>query len=110
MPSFKKEVPLPSGVSKEKAVASLKFLLEKVRDKYKDQIKNLEDTWDEEKGTLVFSFRTYGFDIKGDVTVDDEKVSLKGDLPFAAMMFKGRIEQSIGDEINRELEAVKAKE
>lgn len=102
MPSFSTQV--PHSLSKTDAVERLKDLLQKVREKYGDQVKDLEEKWDEEAGTLNFAFRTYGFNIKGDVAVNDDQVALKGDLPFAAAMFKGRIEQSISEEIKRCLE------
>ena len=102
MPSFSTKV--PHSLPKNDVVERLKGLLQKVRDKYGDQVKDLEEQWDEEAGTLSFKFRTYGFNIKGDVAVDEENVALKGDLPFAAVMFKGRIEQTISEEIKRCLE------
>lgn len=99
MPSFKTAV--PHGLSKDEASQRMKGLLEKVRSRYGDQVSDLEETW--EGDTLKYSFKTYGFKIKGEVEVTDKNVELKGDLPIAAMPFKGRIEQSISEEVGKAL-------
>ena len=53
--------------------------------------------------TLAFvrpsSAQLNGFNIKGDLTVDPSEVKVVGSLPFAAMMFKGMIEQGVRDEL-----------
>ena len=52
---------------------------------------------------LTFSFKTYGFKIDGTLTVDETAARLSGNLPFAALAFRGKIEQSIASELRREL-------
>ena len=46
---------------------------------------------------------TYGFTISGTLTVDDTSAQLAGQLPFAALAFKGKIEKSIADELKKTL-------
>ena len=99
MPGFKIDVPHQLG--QEEAADRLKGFFEKVREKYQSQVSNLEETWDDNK--LSFSFKTYGFAIKGTGTVLPDSVNLEGDLPFAAVAFKGKIEQSIRAELVQEL-------
>lgn len=99
MPSFAVNVPNPLG--KEQAAERLKGFLTKVRDRYQDQVKNLEESW--EGDSLNFSFSSYGFTIKGLLVVEEEVIRINGDLPFAAMMFKGKIEQSITSELEKVL-------
>ena len=60
-----------------------------------------DGTWND--NTLDFSLTTYGFDIKGRLTVDDNLACLEGKLPLAALAFKGKIEKSIASELQREL-------
>jgi len=101
MPAFSTEVPNPLG--QEAATEKLKNFMETVRSKYGDQISNLEEAW--EGSVLNFSFTTYGFGISGVMNVQDDKVALDGKLPFAAMAFKGRIEETIRTELSKQLNA-----
>ena len=99
MPAFKIEVPHDLG--QEQASDRLKGFLEKVRQRYQSQVKDLEESWTE--NNLNFSFRTYGFNIKGNVAVESESVKVDGGLPLAAIAFKGKIEQSIREELEKVL-------
>ena len=99
MPGFQIEVPHQLG--QDEAADRLKGFFQKVREKYQSQVSDLEESWDENR--LSFSFKTYGFGIKGTGTVLPEKVEFEGDLPFAALAFKGKIEESIRQELVKEL-------
>ena len=99
MPGFKIDVPHQLG--QDEATARLKGFFEKVRQKYQSQVTDLEEIWSD--NTLEYSFKTYGFAIKGTGTVEPEAVSFQGDLPFAAVAFRGKIEQSIREELIKEL-------
>jgi hypothetical protein len=101
MPAFSTQVEHQLG--REKATERLKGFLEKVRDRYQSQVSNLEGAWSD--NVLTFAFTTYGFKIKGTLVADETTVALNGELPFAAIMFKGRIEQSIRDELAKALAA-----
>ena len=48
--------------------------------------------------TLDFGFKTYGFHVTGRMSVEPEEVRFDGQIPLAAMMFKGKIEQTVRDE------------
>ena len=99
MPKFNATV--PHGLGKQVARSALDGLLDKVTQKYGDQVTGLEQNWVGD--TLNFAFTTYGFKISGNLEVDDKQVKLQGDLPFAAAMFKGKIESSIQSEIEKTL-------
>ena len=99
MPSLKMSVPHQLG--QDEAVTRLKGFLEKVKQRYQNQVSDLEESW--AANTLDFAFKTYGFHIKGHMVVDPDDVKFEGQIPFAAMMFKGKIEQTIRDEMNRVL-------
>ena len=99
MPSFSTEV--SHGLGKETAVERLKGFLDRVRERYQNQVSDLEESW--EQDVLNFAFKTYGFNIAGNVAVEEDKVCLDGNLPFAAVAFKGKIEQSIQDELSKAL-------
>jgi hypothetical protein len=99
MPGF--DITAPHALGQEAAIDRLKGFVEKIGQRFPDQVSNLQEQWN--GNVLDFSFTTYGFKIKGAATVEPEQVRLKGDLPLAAMMFKGKIEQSIRDEVAKVL-------
>ena len=97
MPKFSTSVPNPLG--KDTARSSVEGLLSRVTEKYGDQVSALEQSW--EGDTLNFSMTTYGFKITGNLVVEEEQFKIDGDLPFAAAMFKGKIEGSIRNELEK---------
>lgn len=99
MTSFNTEVPHQLG--KPEATARLKGMLSDVRDKYKDQVTDLQEEW--QGDMLVYSFKTYGFAIKGDLKVTEDVILMNGSLPIAALAFRGKIEQSIRSELEKRL-------
>lgn len=96
MPGFKVEV--PHSLGQAEAVERVKGLLEQMRGHFEGQIKDMQQTWTEDD-VMQFSFKTAGLKIKGEMDIQPEAVVVNGDLPFAAMLFKGRIESSIRDEL-----------
>jgi hypothetical protein len=99
MPTFNTEVTHQLGQAQ--ATERLKQFLEQVREQYKDFVTELQGNWTD--NILTFSLKTYGFKIDGTLTVDDQAARLVGNLPFAALVFRGKIEQSIASELRREL-------
>jgi hypothetical protein len=89
----------PHALGAEEATNRLKTLFVKLKEEHKDKVSNLEETWNDNK--LDYSFSTYGFNIKGDMTVEADEVKVNGNLPFAAMMFKGKIEQSVREQLEK---------
>jgi len=100
MPSFNSEIPHELG--KEQAIGRLKKFTELIRAKFKDQVSNFEESWSEEN-TLDFSFKSFGFKLGGKITVEEELVKLDGDLPFAALAFKGKIEKEFREQLSKAL-------
>jgi hypothetical protein len=99
MPSLKLNYPHQLGQAE--AVSRMRHLLARVKEKYQDQVSDLKESWNE--NALTFSFSTYGFKISGDVSVLPSEVQLDGQIPIAAMIFKGRIENAIRDQLAKEL-------
>jgi hypothetical protein len=92
-------VTVPHTLDPQEATKRLQGFLERVRSRYADQVSDLEEEWGENSGT--FGFKTYGFNVKGSMAVEPNQVRVEGDLPFAAMMFKGRVEQTIRENLER---------
>jgi hypothetical protein len=99
MPRF--SVHVPHQLSQQEAVSRVQGLLQRVKEKYQSQVSDLEESWAD--NVLSFKFKTYGFKIGGNLTAEADAVKIDGDLPIAAMMFKGRIEQTIRDELAKRL-------
>jgi len=99
MPAFRTEV--THALGKDEATERLKQFLTHVREHYKDQVSQVDGTWQDNK--LGFTLTTFGFTIKGDLTVEDHQAVLEGQLPFAALAFRGKIEQGIKRELERAL-------
>jgi hypothetical protein len=99
MPAF--HVNVPHNLGKDQATERLKVFLEKVAERYKDQVSKMEGNWVE--NVLNFAMTTYGFTISGNMTVEESAVRLDGQLPFAALAFKGKIEKTISEELSKRL-------
>ena len=99
MPSFNTEVPHQLG--KDQARERLKGFLENVKRHYKDQVSEFTEEWSDD--VLKFAMTTYGLKIEGVLTVTEESVLVDGSLPFVAMPYKGKIQQSITDELKKAL-------
>ncbi|HEY4232847.1 MAG TPA: polyhydroxyalkanoic acid system family protein [Lacipirellulaceae bacterium] len=97
MPKFHVVVPHP--LSQQDAITKLNGFIDLLRSRYKDQLSGLEESW--EGNVLSFGFKTYGIQVNGKITVSDHQLDLDGDLPIAAMMFKGKIESTIRDELTK---------
>ena len=97
MPSL--SITTPHALGMEEATTRLKTFFQKLKERHQDKVSNLEEQWHDNR--LEYAFSTYGFNIKGDLTVDANEVRVSGSLPFAAMMFKGKIEQSVREELEK---------
>lgn len=97
MPKFK--LAIPHAMSHEDARERVRSYTEKAREFYGDQASDLQHDWDGDR--LGFGFKTFGMKIEGALTVEPNQVVVEGDLPFAAAMFKGRIESGIREQLER---------
>ncbi|NOZ40394.1 MAG: hypothetical protein GXP24_09230 [Planctomycetes bacterium] len=94
MPKINLEI--PHQLSAEEARSRLERFTETLP---QDQVSDLEQSWN--GNTLTFGFKTFGIKIDGDLTAVDEKLLVNVELPFAAMMFKGKIESGIKKQLER---------
>lgn len=100
MPAFSAEVAHEMG--RDAAQERLKGFSDNLREAYKDQVKDIEESWADD-GNFNFSFKTFGMTIKGTITIDDDRVKVDGSLPFAAVAFRGKIEQEIRAQLEKAL-------
>jgi hypothetical protein len=99
MPAF--QVDVPHQLGKQQAIERLRPFVDRIAEQYKEQVSKSEGNWND--NVLTFALTTYGFTISGVLTVADDAVRLQGQLPFAALPFKGKIEHSIAGELQKEL-------
>ena len=88
----------PHNLGREEATRRLKEKFSAVRSVYGAQVSNLQENWLDH--THSFSFNALGMCVSGIVQVEDALVKLDVELPLAAMLFKGTIEQRILQEIS----------
>jgi hypothetical protein len=93
MPKFGVRVP------HQEARSRLERFAERLQQKFEGQVSDLQQSW--EGDTLRFQFKTYGIQLKGTIAASDKDLNLDGELPFSAMMFRGKIENGIREQLER---------
>jgi hypothetical protein len=89
----KLDVTVPSNLPPEEAAARAKKMVAGLQAQYKDQIRNVRETWN--GNNADFSFEFMGFSVSGNFIVEPGKAHLSFNLPLAATPFKSRIETAI---------------
>ncbi|MEX0614009.1 MAG: polyhydroxyalkanoic acid system family protein [Pirellulales bacterium] len=97
MPKF--GVRVPHKLTPQEVRARLERFVEVLQQKFENQVSDLEQSW--EGDTLRFRFKTYGIPLEGGIAVTEEDLNMSGDLPFSAMMFRGKIESAIREQLER---------
>ena len=82
-------------LTQDEAVKRIKNLLNEVKTRHADKISDLHEEWDGNMGK--FRFSAMGFHVSGTLTVNASQVEISGNLPFAAMLFKRKIQSAITD-------------
>jgi len=97
VPKFHLEI--PHTLSADEAKSRLERFIESLQARFQNKVSDLEQAW--EGNTLSFGFKTFGFKIAGAIASLEKKLEVAGDIPFAAMMFKGKIESEIREQLSR---------
>lgn len=84
---------IPHTLSPDEALKRIQSLLSEVRSEHADKINHLQEDWNGPNGS--FSFTTKGFKISGVLSVTPNTIEIKGQVPFAVSLFKGKITQLI---------------
>lgn len=100
MPAF--GVTLPHPLGKDAARERLAHFVTTMTEQHREQVRDMEQRW--EGDHLHFSFSTSGVSISGRIIVEEMHARVEGKLPFAAVLFRGRIEQEIRDRLERLLQ------
>ena len=89
---------IPHKLSKDEALSRIKNLLNKMKEEQKNVVTDLKEDWQDNKGS--FSFNAKGFNLAGDIVVNDDAVQIHSELPFAVSFFKGAISDMISKKAN----------
>lgn len=101
MPKFHLEI--PHTLSADEAKSRLERFVESIQARFQDKVSDLEQGWT--GNTLNFGFKTFGFKIAGAVESLEKKLDVTGEIPFTAMMFKGKIEGEVKEQLARLMRA-----
>ena len=96
MPKF--SVNVPHQIQRGEAVEKLKTFMEAARKDSPVELSGIEETWTED-GNLDFAFSAMGFRIAGKMLTEPEQISVTGSLPFAALPFRGALENQLAEKI-----------
>lgn len=99
MPQMK--VSVDHNLDPDDAVKRLRSFLELIKQAYGDQVSQLEENWGDRSGT--FSFKALGFKTSGSIEIDQSQVRVIGQLPLAALMFRGKVESTLRAQLERAL-------
>ncbi len=98
----KVSVAIPHNRDPDEVVKHAEPYIEKLVEDFQGD--NLEMEWSGR--TAEFSFKSLAFSIKGHVAVEENQIAVNVDLPFAAMMFRDKVEKAIAKNLTRAIEAV----
>ena len=99
MPGFSTEI--AHNLGQAEATSRLKGFVDQARQRFGQQVSAMDGSWND--STLNFSLTVMGLTITGTLAVEEALARVAGKLPLAAMPFRGKIEQSIAEEIRKEL-------
>lgn len=99
MPKFSTEVSHTLGQAD--ATERLKDFVQDAQKRFGEHVDKMDGSWND--NVLDFSISTFGMKITGAMTVNESAVQVDGQLPLAAMPFRGKVEQTIADELKRAL-------
>lgn len=101
MPKFHLEV--PHTFTAEEAKSRLERFVDSLQAQYGDKVSDMEQAWNGNK--LTFGFKTFGIKIAGAIESLEQKLAVTGEIPFTAMMFKGKIESEVKEKLARLMRA-----
>jgi hypothetical protein len=97
MASF--SVSVPHALGQETARARVEQFLGTVQRDFAAHVSDVSGEWHDNR--LAFRFVTSGLGISGSLVVEPASVEVSGPLPFVAVLFRGRIENQIRDELQK---------
>ena len=97
MPSI--EFTVPHTLEPDEVVLRLKAFLTKLRERNEPKFQVKSEEWTDRH--LKSSFSSFGFAMDAEMQVEPRELKFHVKIPFAAIMFKGQIEQRLRDEMSK---------
>ncbi len=97
MPSL--TVSVPHSLDQQEATTRLKEQFDSAKGTFGDNVTDLVAEWND--NVLSFGFATFGIKVAGTATSGESEVVVDAKLPLAAMLFRGKIEQQIREELEK---------
>ncbi len=95
MPAFSTEV--PHSLTADEAKQRVHSLMQSIDEQYPGMVNNLTSEWN--ANVLSLAFSVYGFSVKSDLAVYEERVAIAGNIPLTAMPFKSKIQAAISEKL-----------
>ena len=83
---------------REVVVSRLQEFSQQLRMDMPVEVTDVKESWDED-GNLEFAIEALGFSVSGTMMTCDVRVNVTGKIPFAALPFRGAIENQIAEKI-----------
>jgi hypothetical protein len=96
------QVSVPHSVGRDAARDRVSQFIDNIQRDYPSDISNVRSQWSADR--LEFGFAARGMNVEGTLVVEDDTVHVFGPLPLAAMFFRGKIEQTIRQELEKLLQ------
>lgn len=93
------QVSVPHGMGREAARQRVSQFIDNLQRDYPSDVSNVRSQWSADR--LEFGFAARGLNVEGTLVVEEEAVHVFGPLPLAAMFFRGKIEQTIRQELEK---------
>ena len=84
---------IPHNLGREAASNRLREQLPR----FEDKVSDLEQQWQDH--TVTFKFKAAGFPVSGTMAVEDAATNVDVNVPLAALLFKGMIEEGLRREL-----------
>lgn len=97
MPSFKTEI--PHALTTEEAKYRVTRAMESVGAQYAGTVDQLSSCWDD--NLLTVGFTIYGMNIQSNLQVHEQHVAIDAKIPLIAVPLKGKIEQTLNEQLGR---------
>ena len=93
----KVNVAVPHELDPDEVVQRAGPYIEKIVEDFQGD--DLEIEWEGHEAN--FSFKSLTFSIKGEVAVTEDELAVNVDLPFAALIFKDKVEKALNKNLKR---------
>ena len=97
MPGFLTAV--DHSLGQTEAQARVTTFLDQIQNQYQDMVSSWSGEWEE--NNLNFELLAMNMKVTGVLEVTDDAVLVGGSIPFAMMMFKGKLEKTMQEELRK---------